>query len=91
MLAVAVTVDFYGESDAEVEAPLVLSLEHQYSMRALQCGGGGGGRRRGPYVRYVMLRWPATPVVRSITISSGELAREGMRGVEGEVQRGKAR
>lgn len=39
MLAVAVTVDFYGESDAEVEAPLVLSLEHQYSMRALQCGG----------------------------------------------------
>jgi hypothetical protein len=42
VLAVAVTVDFYGESDAEVEAPLVLSLEHQYSavsMRALQCGG----------------------------------------------------
>lgn len=29
---------FYGESDAEVEAPLVLSLEHQYSMRAAMWG-----------------------------------------------------
>jgi hypothetical protein len=78
VLAVAVTVDFYGESDAEVEAPLVLSLEHQYSMRALQCGG----------VRDAAL---ARDAVRAITISSGEVAREGMRGVEGEVRRGKAR
>jgi hypothetical protein len=66
-------------------------LGAQVCALLLQCGGGRGGRRRGPYVRYVMLRWPATPVLDRSTISSGEVAREGMRRVEGEVQRGNAR
>jgi hypothetical protein len=38
VLAVAVVVDFYGESDAEVEGPLVLSLEHKYARCCCNVG-----------------------------------------------------